>query len=205
MSGATNRVHGRVAGLLALTLLSGAGSARSTEPPQRYVLVLSGAPLARQVFTATTARAALSTPAAETERQELLKAQNDLKTVLGQHRIAVTGSVHILANAVFVTASPDRVAELGALPGVAAVIPMPALRRKLNKALSLVNASAAWTAAGGAANAMPLINANATTTQNVPNLPICALIPPFIEWGLSSLAWVHRVNRVFMVSAPVGR
>ena len=152
MSCATHRVHGRVAGLFALILAGGAGAGRSAEPPQRYALVLGGAPLARQVFAAPAPRAALSTPAAETKRQELLKAQNDLKTVLGQHRIAVTGSVHILANAVFVTASPDRLAELGALPGVAAVIPMPALRRKLNKALSLVNASAAWTAAGGAAN-----------------------------------------------------
>jgi uncharacterized protein (TIGR03437 family) len=126
---------------------------QSSAPPQRYALVLADPPLARQVLATPGARAALSTPGAETKRQRLLKTQSDLKAALLERKVATAGSVHTLANAVFVTVSPDRVDELRAIPGVAAVVPMPALRRKLNKALDLVNASTAWTALGGAASA----------------------------------------------------
>ena len=69
---------------------------------------------------------------------------------LAQRKIEVTGSISTLANAVFVTASPDQVAELKALPGVVSVARMVKLRPKLNKAIDLVNARAAWTAVGGA-------------------------------------------------------
>jgi uncharacterized protein (TIGR03437 family) len=207
MSCTTHRVHGRVAGLIALVLAGGAGAGRSAEPPQRYALVLSDAPLARQVFTAPAPRAALSTPAAETKRRQLLKAQNELQTVLGQHQIAVTGSVHILANALFVTASPDRVAELRELPGVAAVIPMPALRRKLNKALSLVNASTAWAAAGGAANSgagikIAILDTGIDETHPGFEDPLLAMPAGFPVSGNADDA-THTTNKIIAVRSFV--
>jgi uncharacterized protein (TIGR03437 family) len=58
-----------------------------------------------------------------------------------------------LANAIFVTVPPGRVAELRTLPGVQAVVPMLTMHPKLNQALNLVGASAAWTALGGGTNA----------------------------------------------------
>src|SRR5579859_2118998 len=47
-----------------------------------------------------------------------------LRETLAGRGIAVTGAIHTLLNAVFVSASSDRVAELRALPGVVAVVRM---------------------------------------------------------------------------------
>jgi minor extracellular serine protease Vpr len=122
--------------------------------PQRYALILEGDPLARQMLTGGPPdRIALHTSYAEIRRQQLLNNQQSLRFALALRQITVTGSVHTLLNAVFVAAPPNRVGELRALSGVTAVVPMPALHRKLNKALNLVNAAQAWTALGGASNA----------------------------------------------------
>jgi uncharacterized protein (TIGR03437 family) len=125
--------------LAAITLLLDAAIALSA-PAERYALILEDPPLRARSPTAA-------------QRAKLLRAQQTLGSVLRNRRIPVTGSVQILLNAVFVTSSPERIAELRALPGVVAVTRLPRLTRKLNKALDLVNTGAAWSAIGGAANA----------------------------------------------------
>jgi uncharacterized protein (TIGR03437 family) len=141
------RIHAAIV-LFAAPLLLPAMKGAPPEWPGRYALILDGAPLANQAT-----REALHAPIAEGRRKELLSAQRSLQLMLAMRHIAVTGSVHTLLNAVFVAASADRVPQLRALPGVAAVIPMPVLHRKLNKALNLVNATQAWAALEGASNA----------------------------------------------------
>ena len=110
-------------------------------------------PVAQQVLREGASRAALSSRAASTHRQKLLIDQASLKTSLEQRKIAVTGSVQTLLNAVFVMAPPSRRDELQAIPGVAGVVRLAAIRRKLNTALDLVGAGAAWASAGGPGNA----------------------------------------------------
>ena len=87
-------------------------------------------------------------------RQTLESRQQAVRLELQSRKITVTGSVATLLNAIFVIASPDRVDELKALPGVAGVIRMRIGQPALNAATSLVNAPAAWAlpAIGGQLN-----------------------------------------------------
>ena len=54
-----------------------------------------------------------------------------------------------MLNAVFVSATPDRIAELEAIPGVIGVRPMRQMHLTLNKATQLMNAPVAWNLVGG--------------------------------------------------------
>src|ERR1700722_11235377 len=88
----------------------------------RYALILKDPPLARQVLVGGVGRSALAGPEARERGTSLLRAQEPVRAALAARNIAVTGAVHTLLNAVFVSAAADRVAELRTLPGVAAVI-----------------------------------------------------------------------------------
>ncbi len=81
------------------------------------------------------------------------RAQAGLRSSLASAGVRVTGSTQYLLNAIFVETTPDRVAELRALPGVKSVVFLPRVRRSLNRAVPLVNGPAAWTALGGIQNA----------------------------------------------------
>jgi minor extracellular serine protease Vpr len=131
----------------------GAVAQVSSAASGRYALILKDPPLARQVLTGAATRRALAAADALERGRALLRAQEALKEALSARKIAVTGAMHTLLNAVFVSAAPDQVAELRALAGVAEVVPLAALRPKLNKALGLIGASAGWSALGGASNA----------------------------------------------------
>jgi uncharacterized protein (TIGR03437 family) len=78
--------------------------------------------------------------------------QESLKSELALRRFNVVGSVSTLSNAVFVVATADRVNELESLPGVRGVIPMRALRGRMNRAVQLMNAPAAWNLIPGGMN-----------------------------------------------------
>jgi minor extracellular serine protease Vpr len=125
------------------TLLALAVAMCAAQPASRYALVLEDAPLATGTRTGR----------AEHARKKLLKSQDALRSVLRERKIPVVGSIHTLANIVFVTAAPERAAELRGLPGVAAAVPVRTLHRTLNRALDLVSASAGWAAVGGAGKA----------------------------------------------------
>jgi minor extracellular serine protease Vpr len=112
----------------------------------RYALILSDPPAAARFSS----RASLMSAQGLAYRQSVERAQSGLRQELNSRKIRVAGSVSTLLNAVFVVATPDKLDELKALPGVIGVLPMRTGRRLLNNATQLMNAPAAW--------AMPAIN-----------------------------------------------
>ncbi len=117
--------------------------------PDRYTLLLDDPPVASRFQ----GRAEMESAAAGTYRSQLLTRQRAVMTELASRQIAVTGAVTDVLNAVFVTAPARRLSELMSIPGVAAVRPMRRYQPRLNRALQLMNAPAAWNLVGGAANA----------------------------------------------------
>ncbi len=116
--------------------------------PNRYALILEDAPVTSQYASPASAR----TLAAVNYRQQIEARQSALRAQLDARQIQVTGSASTLLNAIFVAAPQSRVAELGALPGVRAVVPVRRYKLNLNRATSLVNAPAAWAGLGGQVN-----------------------------------------------------
>jgi len=98
-------------------------------------------------------RLAVRSAAAGNYQRQIELRQQTLKSQLAARRFNVVGSVATLSNAVFVTAGAERVAELEALGGVRAVIPMRAMKMRMNKAVQLMNAPGAWSMVGGMNNA----------------------------------------------------
>ena len=134
--------------LLALSLAF-AALAQTRSRLAEYTLILQDEPVARKVQP----RAALSTPLAQAQLQTIRKAQGAVTAELQRRKMKVTGVNQFLVNAVFVMATPDEVAQLSAIPGVARVTPAPRLKLDLDQAVNLTNVPAAWSALGGAANA----------------------------------------------------
>ncbi len=116
--------------------------------PNRYALILEDAPVTSRFASPASAR----TLAAVDYRQQIEARQSALRAQLDARQIQVTGSASTLLNAIFVAAPQSRVAELAALPGVRAVVPVRRYKLNLNRATSLVNAPAAWAGLGGQAN-----------------------------------------------------
>src|SRR5690349_7892029 len=112
---------------------------------ERYALILNDPPVSE--FSQSNKNAPQAV--AESHGQRILAAQNSLRGELSRRNFTVTGSVQIVLNAVFVRATPDRVDELRALPGVKDVVRMRRMRPKLDRAAVLVNAQGAWNALGG--------------------------------------------------------
>jgi uncharacterized protein (TIGR03437 family) len=119
--------------------------------PGRYMLFLSGQPVASRFAT----RAELQTQAAVSYRQQVETQQDAVKRELAGRNFEIVGSSSIVMNAIFVVASPDRVAELQNISGVLGVMPERRVHPMLNKATALANAPAAWAQAaiGGQSNA----------------------------------------------------
>ena len=106
--------------ILLLIVLAASLRTDASQTLVRYAVVLKDPPLAE--FSQSHQNAP---PAAiESYRRHVETAQESLRRELGRRKFTVTGSVQNVMNAVFVTASPDRIAELRALPGVKAVVRM---------------------------------------------------------------------------------
>lgn len=134
-------------GFAGFALLCGALSAQPRL--NEYALILQDPPVARHVASGQELR----TRTALDHGARIGAAQRRVTDELARRNIRVTGSAQTLVNAVFVSATSDRAKELRALPGVARVQYLPPVHRKLDRALDLVNASAAWSALGGQQNA----------------------------------------------------
>ncbi|HXI39048.1 MAG TPA: S8 family serine peptidase, partial [Bryobacteraceae bacterium] len=132
-----------VRGLAGFALLCGAMGAQPRL--NEYALILQDPPVAQQVASGKELR----TRAALDHGSRIAAAQRHVTDELARRNIRVTGSAQTLVNAVFVSATSDRVKELSALPGVARVQYLPPVHRKLDRAIDLVHASAAWSASGG--------------------------------------------------------
>jgi subtilisin family serine protease len=119
--------------------------------PNRYILFLGDEPLA----THFASRDQLQTAAALSYRQQIESRQQSVIQNLTGRKIQVVGSVSTVMNAIFVVATPDRLAEMRGLPDVIGVMPERSVRPDLNKATTLANAPLAWAQAaiGGQSNA----------------------------------------------------
>ena len=115
----------------------------------RWAVILKDAPVAQQFQT----RAELSGAYAATARRQIDLAQRDLSARLAERKIQRLGAVQDLLNAVFVAGTAEQVAEIRSWPGVEGVVRMQAYKRTMNRALDLVNGTAAWQSVGGQGNA----------------------------------------------------
>jgi len=115
----------------------------------RYALILQDEPVASRFAS----RDQMRTAGADGYRRQLALRQSSVQQELARRRVPVISSVSEVLNAVFVSATPDRVAELAAIPGVTGVRPMRKVHVSLNKATQLANAPAAWNLVGGQSNA----------------------------------------------------
>ena len=115
----------------------------------RYALILQDEPVASRFVT----RDQMRTAGADGYRRQLALRQGSVHQELARRGVPVISSVSEVLNAVFVSAAPDRVAELAAIPGVIAVRPLRQMRLTLNKATQVMNAPAAWNLVGGQSNA----------------------------------------------------
>jgi minor extracellular serine protease Vpr len=114
-----------------------------------YALLLEDPPVAQRSHS----RAELRGPEALAWRQHLRGAQNPVLAELARRKVRVTSTSQVLLNAVFVRTTREQAGDLLGIPGVARVAYLPPIHRNLDLAAGLVNASAAWSALGGAAGA----------------------------------------------------
>jgi subtilisin family serine protease len=115
----------------------------------RYALILQDEPVASRFTT----RERMHSAAADGYRGQLAQRQNVVRQELNRRHVPIISSVSEVLNAVFVSAPPERVAELSAIPGVLGVRPMRKMHMELNKATQLMNAPAAWSLVGGQSKA----------------------------------------------------
>jgi uncharacterized protein (TIGR03437 family) len=115
----------------------------------QYAVFLQDPPVAQRYAT----REAMRSPEADAYRSQIATAQEALRRQMAARNFEIVTSVDTGMNAVFVAATPDRVAELKAMSGVVDVVPMRMIKPLLNRATQLVNAPAAWTALGGQGSA----------------------------------------------------
>jgi len=117
--------------------------------PDRYVVVLNDPPVAARFA----ARPDAESSAASDYRRQLEARQAAMTSEFAGRHIQVTSQVSHLLNALFVSAPGHSIDELRAIPGVKSVTPMRRLQAKLNRAVQLMDAQAAWNAVGGQSNA----------------------------------------------------
>src|ERR1039457_3232643 len=115
----------------------------------RYALILQDEPVASRFTT----RERMHSAAADGYRGQLAQRQNAVRQERNRRGGPLISSTSEVLNAVFVSAPPERVAELAAIPGVLGVRPMRQMHMELNKATQLMNAPAAWNLVGGQSKA----------------------------------------------------
>lgn len=136
----------------------------------------------------------MATAEAGQYRQQIAGKQGALRQQLATKHFAVTGSVATVLNAMFVATTPDRVAELKALPGVLGVVEARHYHPSLDRATQLVNAPAAWTALGGTGNAgagikIGILDSGIDETNPAFQDPTLAALP-----GLTPVCDPTRIN-----------
>ena len=119
-------------------------AAPANERTGDFALILNGPSISERAISERQTRTALAEI-----RSEQASVQKELLT----RGIPYIGSAATLVNAVFVRLPMTRAGELQSVPGVRMAVYLPPLRRHLNRALDLVNASAAWSQVGGQGNA----------------------------------------------------
>lgn len=161
----------------ALILLAFAAFGQTPSRLVDYALVLEDPPVARKAQS----RIALQGAEAQAQLQKIRKAQSGVLAELARRQVPVRLSTQVLVNAVFVSATRETALELRKIPGVVYVQYLPPVKRDLNAAASLVNASTAYAAVGGASNAGAGIKIGIIDTgidQTHPGFQDSSLTPP---------------------------
>lgn len=117
--------------------------------PNRYTVILEDPPVSSRFASLELMRGA----PAVAYRQQIERKQAAIVREIESRNIKVTGTESTLLNAIFVSATPDRLAELQSLPGVLGIRPMRRFKPSMNKAVQMMNAPAAWNVLGGPSNA----------------------------------------------------
>jgi uncharacterized protein (TIGR03437 family) len=142
-----------------------------------FALILQDAPAA----STTHSRAEFRSAAVQAQVRNIRAAQAAVIAELHRRKVPVISSAQVLANAVFVSTTPDIARTLWSVPGVAHVVFLPKVHRDLNTALGLENVSAAWSAVGGVSNAGAGIKIGIIDTgidQSHPGFQDSSLKPP---------------------------
>lgn len=134
---------------MAVLILSFSNLGFSQYAANRYALILEDAPVMMQ----TESRTGPTSAKAMQHKANVAARQRTLIAELNKRNVAVTGTVSTIANAVFVSANADAIAEMSKLPGVLGAVRLRRYSMKLNRATQLINAPAAWGILGGPANA----------------------------------------------------
>jgi uncharacterized protein (TIGR03437 family) len=142
-----------------------------------YALVLEDPPVARKAQS----RIALQGAESQAHLQKIRKAQSGVLAELARRKVRVVSTQQTLVNAVFVSATRETALELRKIPGVVYVQYLPPVKRDLNTAVNLVNASTAYASVGGASNAGAGIKIGIIDTgidQTHPGFQDSSLTPP---------------------------
>jgi minor extracellular serine protease Vpr len=143
----------RLSGLVFLSFVFFQSLLPAAQPEAgKYAVILQDPPVA-ETLSRTGLMASRSALQAAGLRQAILARQSTLRDSMEAQKIRVTSSMQHLLNAMFVVATPEQVARLKAMPGVANVVPVRRYKPLLNKAINLVNVPAAWNLLGGVGNA----------------------------------------------------
>ncbi|HVW85610.1 MAG TPA: S8 family serine peptidase, partial [Bryobacteraceae bacterium] len=161
------------------------------------------------VATRFASRFTVNSSQAAAYRRQIEDRQAIIKRDLQSRRFSVTGSTSVLLNAIFVNAPANRVDELRAISGVAAVRPMRRFRPLLNRATQLLNAPMAWQKLGGPSNAgagIKIAILDSGIDQNHPafqdpNLPMPAGFPKCTDGHPEDCAYTN--NKVIVARSYV--
>jgi minor extracellular serine protease Vpr len=131
-------VKKKVAILAVVPLLMAGIAAGQQIVPGRYIVELSGAPVAAASKDSQNARRA----AVQTQ-------QSRVRAALAASAVNVTDSVETVANALFVNASEAQAVQIAQTPGVLRVTPVKLYKKLLDRAVFIEKGSDAWAQLGG--------------------------------------------------------
>jgi uncharacterized protein (TIGR03437 family) len=133
--------------------------------------------------------------AAASYRETLRAEQFVLRGRLAKMGIHVEAASDTFVNAIYVTAEPERIADLSALPGVATVAITRRMHRTLDRALDLQNVKQAWTQIDGgqtkAGAGIKIAILDSGIDQTHPGLADASLKPP-AGFPVGDTAWTSN-------------
>lgn len=136
--------------LLLVSLAVACGAfAEGTVRGSRYAVLLPDPPVAKVAKN----RAGLKTASVQAHQARVDASHDQIKALIRGQGIPITGEARVLTNAIFVAATREQAQALRSLPGVAGVVELPYIRRKLQKAKESARVENAWPLLGGRDNA----------------------------------------------------
>ncbi len=139
----------RLALIFVVIALAGIASAAEGYRGSRWAVMLEGDSIARAVKS----RSALRSAEAAAYGTRLDANRSQVRAKLRDRGIVVTGEARMLSNAIFIAANQEQAASLRSLPGVAGVVELPYIRRRIEGAKKQEHVAEVWPMVGGRDNA----------------------------------------------------